>query len=287
MTVTAPSDAAASAVSGSGSTASAAAASEVVLCDVDSGIATLTLHRPERKNAWTYEMERAFFDLLDACDDDPDVRVVLVTGAGNTFCPGMDMGHLDSVSQGPAAEKPTWRTRPMTHARSLRKPTIAVINGACAGIGLIQALSCDLRFAASGIKIAPAFTRRGLPAEFGASWLLTRMIGPARAADLLISSRVVVAEEALALGLVDRVFPREELVVAARAYAADLVANCSPVAMAAVKAQLDADWGRTLAEAQQEAEALVRDTDRRIDFREGVAAFVERRPPNFRPVSPR
>ncbi|WP_416211433.1 enoyl-CoA hydratase-related protein [Frankia sp. Cas3] len=263
------------------------AAPEVVLCDVDSGVATLTLHRPERKNAWTLDMERAFFDLLDACDDNPDVRVVLVTGAGTSFCPGMDMGYLDSVSQGPAAEKPAWRTRPMTHARSLRKPTIAVLNGACAGIGLVQALSCDLRFAAAGIKIAPSFTRRGLPAEFGVSWLLTRMIGPARAADLLISSRVVLAQEALALGLVDRVFPPDELMPAARAYAVDLVANCAPVAMAAVKAQLAADWGRTLADAQLDADALVRDTDRRIDFREGVAAFLERRPPDFRPLPPR
>jgi enoyl-CoA hydratase/carnithine racemase len=173
----------------------------------------------------------------------------------------------------------------MSHARSLRKPTVAAVNGACAGIGLVQALSCDIRFAAQGAKIAPAFTRRGLPAEFGVSWLLSRQIGTGRAAELLISSRTITAAEALELGVVNRVYPDADVVGEAQAYAAELAAHCSPRAMAAIKEQLAADWSRSLADADADAKRRVADADLRVDFREGVAAFVEKRPPAFRSLN--
>lgn len=258
-----------------------------VLCEVVDGVAVVTLNRPGRKNAWTYEMEPVFFDALDACDEDPEVRAIVITGAGDAFCAGMDMAALGELSQRKERTDLAWRTRPMTHARDLRKPTVAAINGACAGIGLALAVSCDVRFAAAGAKIAPSFTRRGLPAEFGVSWLLTRLIGPGHAADLLISSRTILAEEALAMGLVNRVVPAGDVLAAACDYARDLAANCSPRAMAFVKVQLEADWHRSLAESRADADRGVGDPDQRIDFREGVASFAERRPPEFRPLGSR
>ena len=119
-----------------------------VLCDVADGVATVTLNRPERMNAWTHAMEVAYFDLVDALDDDPDVRAVVLTGAGRGFCPGLDAGDLAARTQGVAGQEGV--DRPMTYARTLRKPLIAAINGGCAGIGLVQALVADLRFAAAG-----------------------------------------------------------------------------------------------------------------------------------------
>ena len=146
-----------------------------VVCAVADGVATVTLNRPDRMNAWTHAMEVAYFDLVDSLDDDPDVRAVVLTGAGRGFCPDSTpviSRHARRVSRGQEGVD-----RPMTHARTLRKPLIAAINGGCAGIGLVQALVADLRFAAAGVKIATAFTRRGLVAEFGASWMLPRLVG--------------------------------------------------------------------------------------------------------------
>ena len=180
------------------------------MCAVADGVATVTLNRPDRMNAWTHAMEVAYFDLVDSLDDDPDVRAVVLTGAGRGFCPGLDAGDLAARTQGVAGQEGV--DRPMTHARTLRKPLIAAINGGCAGIGLVQALVADLRFAAAGVKIATAFTRRGLVAEFGASWMLPRLVGTGNAMDLLLSGRAVTAEEALAMGLVNRVYPADELV---------------------------------------------------------------------------
>lgn len=256
-----------------------------VLCDVVDGVATVTLNRPDRMNAWTYAMEVAYFDLVDQLDADPAVRAVVLTGAGRGFCPGLDAADLADRTQGVAGQEGV--DRPMTHARSLRKPLLAAINGGCAGIGLVQALVADVRFAAAGIKLATAFTRRGLVAEFGASWLLPRIVGTGHAMDLLLSGRTVTAEEALTMGLVNRVYPADELVPAAEAYARDLATNCSPLAMQAVKEQVATDWTGELEESVVTAARLVKEPERRPDFREGVAAFTERRAPNFSPLPPR
>jgi len=260
--------------------------SETVQARVDDGVALLTLNRPERLNAWTAEMEHAYFELLERCAHDEDVRVIVVTGAGRGFCAGADMHELQALGDGarPASAASRER-RPQTFPLTVAKPIIAAINGACAGIGLVQALMCDLRFAADGAKLTTAFARRGLVAEHGISWILPRLVGPARALDLLLSGRVVLAREACELGLVGRVHAPEELLEATLAYARDLAVNCSPASMATIKRQVYADLERTLAGALTEADRLMLASFAAEDFREGVASFVERREPRFAPLA--
>ena len=176
----------------------------------------------------------------------------------------------------------------MTHTRTLRKPLIAAINGGCAGIGLVQALVADLRFAAAGVKIATAFTRRGLVAEFGASWMLPRIVGAGNAMDLLLSGRARSPPRKRWRWAWSTACTRPTSWSPPRSPTRrDLAVNCSPLAMQAVKAQVAADWTRGIDESQDEAFRLVKEPARRPDFREGVAAFTEKRPPDFPPLPPR
>jgi enoyl-CoA hydratase/carnithine racemase len=255
---------------------------ELVLYSESSGVATLTLNRPQRLNAWTPALSTRYFDLLEHADDDPGVRVIVVTGAGRGFSAGADMDVLQG-SESAAAPDARLQTFPL----SIRKPIVAAINGPCAGIGLVLALMCDLRFAAAGAKFTTAFSRRGLVAEHGSSWILPRLIGHARALDLLYSGRVFLAEEALALGLVNRVVAPEDLLDETLAYARDLVANCSPAALAEMKRQVYAAYESDLASAVALANRLMVESFGRPDFKEGVASFVEKRPPVFTPLPPR
>jgi enoyl-CoA hydratase/carnithine racemase len=253
---------------------------EVVQMQVQDGVALLTLNRPDRLNAWTTEMEHAYFDALDRCGHDEEVRVIVVTGTGRGFCAGADMQQLQAIGDGSIDGEAEERT-PQTFPLTVPKPIIAAINGACAGIGLVQALMCDLRFAAEGAKLTTAFARRGLVAEHGISWLLPRLVGPARALDLLLSGRVVLAEEAGELGLVNRVFAPDALLDATLDYARDLVVNCSPASMATMKSQIYADLDRPLPEALAEADRVMLDSFAAPDFAEGVSSFLERRDPRF------
>lgn len=258
--------------------------SEVLLREDRDGVAVLTLNRPDRLNAWTQELERAYFGALEDCGRDPEVRVIVVTGAGRGFCAGADMEELQAVGSGELDLSAIGERRPQRFAQSVPKPIIAAINGACAGIGLVQALMCDLRFAAAGAKLTTAFARRGLVAEHGIAWVLPRLVGPSRALDLLLSARVVLAEEAARMGLVDRVVEPGALLDEALAYAADLAASCSPQSMATMKAQVYADLERGHAEAVREADRLMLASFAGEDLREGVASFLERRPPRFAPL---
>lgn len=255
---------------------------EVVQMQVDDGVALLTLNRPERLNAWTVEMEHEYFALLERCGREPDVRAIVVTGAGRGFCAGADMQELQAIGDGTLSSAEHERERrAQTFALSIPKPIVAAINGACAGIGLVQALMCDLRFAAEGAKLTTAFARRGLVAEHGISWMLPRLVGPARALDLLLSGRVVFAEEAHELGLVNRVLPPDRLLEATLDYARELVVNCSPASMATMKRQVYADLQRTLPDALAQADQLMLASFTAPDFVEGVTSFLERRDPRF------
>jgi enoyl-CoA hydratase/carnithine racemase len=260
--------------------------STTVLHELDEhGVVTLTLNRPERSNAWTPELESALHDLLEQASSSPDVRAIVITGAGRSFCPGLDAEELDRVSQDGQGLDETGR-RPQTLPTYVPKPVVCAINGGCAGLGLILALMCDIRFAASDAKITTAFVRRGLPAEEASAWMLNRIVGHARSLDLLISGRVVIGDEAAAIGLVHASLSREVLLPHAIEYARDLAANCSPRAMAAVKRQVYLDWSRALEDSRRDARRLlpVLKEDSK-DFREGVRSFVERRPPQFEPLA--
>jgi enoyl-CoA hydratase/carnithine racemase len=260
--------------------------SEVVQRQVRDGVALLTLNRPDRLNAWTAEMERVYFGMLEECAQAEEIRVIVVTGAGRGFCAGADMHDLQALGDGQVdvdAETALER-RPQTFPLSIGKPIIAAINGACAGIGLVQALMCDVRFAAEGAKLTTAFARRGLVAEHGISWMLPRLIGPARALELLLSGRVVLAEEAQALGLVNRVLAPETLLEGTLDYARELVVNCSPASMATIKRQVYADLDRALPDALAGADELMLESFTAPDFVEGVTSFLEQRDPRFAPL---
>lgn len=265
-----------------------ASGSDVVLRETPApGVALLTLNRPDRMNAWNAELSARYFGLLEDCANDDNVRAIVVTGAGRGFCAGADMDALQSI--GDSGGAPSAEAASGSHLQSFTttvpKPVIAAVNGACAGIGMVQALACDIRFAAAGAKFTTAFGRRGLIAEYGMSWLLPRLVGTANALDLLMSARVVLAEEAHAMGMVNAVLPPDQLLDHAIAYAADLAANVSPTSMAVMKEQVYADYGTTLGEAEQKALRLMKESLRRSDFKEGVASFLEKRPPNFSPVT--
>ena len=268
-----------------------AAASDPVLYEVrDSGVAVLTLNRPERMNGWGGGLATTFYSLLDDAEADPDVRVIVVTGNGRAFCAGADMGNLNTISnatvdaaEGTDVNKLVGSRHPHFVA-TLRKPVIAAINGACAGMGLTLALVCDVRFAADGAKFTTSFARRGLIAEYGISWILPRVVGWGAAMDLLLSGRVFLADEAADLGLVKEVVAPEDLMPRAIAYAEDIAANCAPSSLAVIKQQVYADTMRDVFEASAVAEKLMHESMLRPDFIEGITSFFEKRPPNFPPL---
>jgi enoyl-CoA hydratase/carnithine racemase len=255
----------------------------VVLKEVRDGVALLTLNRPDRLNAWTPEMEHRYFDALEECAGSRQVRAIVVTGAGRGFCAGADMQQLQTLGEdgAPSEEERTRERRPQSLPLTIPKPIITAINGPCAGIGLVQALMCDVRLAAEGAKITTAFARRGLVAEHGISWILPRLIGPSRALDLLMSARVVFAEEAFGLGLVNRVLAPDLLLETTLEYARELSASCSPASMATIKHQVYGDLERGLADATLAADRLMLESFTAPDFQEGVASFLERREPRF------
>jgi enoyl-CoA hydratase/carnithine racemase len=267
--------------------------SEVVLREIEDGVALLTLNRPDRLNAWTPELQTLYSDLLEDCAAREDVRAVVVTGAGRGFCAGADMEGLQSISSGDVDRSAAagagngdgrQDTRPVAFALSIPKPVIAAINGACAGIGLTQALMCDVRFAADDAKLTTSFARRGLIAEYGISWILPRVVGWGVAMDLLLSGRVLLAEEAARLGLVNHVVAPQDLLPRAIAYAHDIAGNCAPSSLAVIKQQMYADTMRDVFEASDHAEKLMGESMQRPDFIEGITAFFEKRTPNFPPL---
>ncbi|HTR69716.1 MAG TPA: enoyl-CoA hydratase-related protein [Mycobacteriales bacterium] len=249
----------------------------------DSGVAVITLNAAESKNAWSPELERAFYDVLRTADRDPAIRAAVLTGAGSTFCPGVGTGRLDQVA-GSGVDF-TGRL-PFSTTLTFRKPLIAAINGACAGAGLAQALMCDVRFAAATAKFSTSFARRGLPAEHGMSWLLPRLIGLERATDLLLSARVFDAREARELGILSRVTEPNSLLNEAQAYARDIAANCAPESVALIKGQILADLDATYAAALDRAYRATVHASRQPTFREGIDAFIGKRPPNFPALDP-
>jgi enoyl-CoA hydratase/carnithine racemase len=262
-----------------------------ILYEVGDKIATITLNRPDRMNAWTAVMEHDVREAMKQASADDDVRVIVLTGAGRAFCAGADMEALKTIDPDAMRRaenippfdmnrRADWQTR-YAYYPSIGKPVIAMLNGATAGIGLVHALYCDLRFAAEDAVFTTAFARRGLIAEHGIAWMLSRIVGHANALDLLLSARRVSANEALRMGLVNRLCPAEKLREETYAYARELADLVSPSAMAVIKRQLYDVPFQTLAEATMDANREMIVALRGADFREGVASFVEKRPPRF------
>lgn len=258
------------------------------------GIATIALNRPERMNAWTGRMHTEYRWCLARAEADPAARVVVVTGNGRGFCVGGDaqalQGHVDKGGYDPGTPAdlatPGYGTAlefdaSFAYHFGLSKPIIAAMNGAAAGVGLALACFADLRFAAAGARFTTAHGKLNLPAEYGLSWLLPRMIGLTRANDLLLSSRVFEAEEALALGVVNRVFPADVLLEETYAYATRLIATVSPESLRQTRWQIYRDLHRDVAASVEASESLIREMMRQPDYREGVAAFLEKRPPRW------
>lgn len=250
------------------------------------GVGVITLNNPDRMNAWSAAMSKRFFEHLAEFRTNPDVRVVVITGAGKGFCPGADMDALNQIRANPAGGAgPATGAGKFSDLLSYPKPVIAAMNGAAAGVGFVLAIFCDLRFAASGIKLTTSFSRRGLIAEYGSSWALPRLIGSARALDLLLSGRVITADEAERMGLVNAVYPGEELMDKVMAYADDMAVNCCPTSWATMKRQVYGDWLRDADASTSDAIGLMNESVLRADFQEGVQSFLDKRPPVFAPYA--
>ena len=262
--------------------------------DVTDKVATITLHRPERLNAWTAQMNAEYRSCLQRAADDPEVRVIVVTGSGRGFCAGAESedlaGHLERGSyrswDSEQLDRPGFGVRPEFDAElayhfGVPKPIIAAVNGPAAGVGFALACYCDLRFAAAGAKLTTAHGRLGLPCAFGLAWLLPKLVGLPRALDLILSSRTFTAEEALDLGLVTAVVPTDELTEHVHRYARTLATEVSPASMAASKRQVYEAFHLTAAEAVRSAEGLIDPMMSGPDYGEGVAALREKRAPMF------
>ncbi len=257
-------------------------------------IATITLSRPQRMNAWTGRMHTEYRWLLTEADGNPEVRAIIVTGAGRAFCAGADSwaleghvakGRYDSGTTEDIA-KPGYGVRPefdtdFAYHFGLTKPLIAAINGPAAGVGLVLACYADLRFAATGAKLTTSHGKLNLPAEYGLSWLLPRLIGLTRANDLLLTSRVALAEEALTMGLVNAVVPPEELMPYTQNYVRTMITTVSPGSLRETKRQIYSDLHRDVRSAVADAAALVERMATEPDFAEGVSAFLEKRLPQW------
>ena len=257
--------------------------------EVDDPVAVITLDRPETLNALTYPMLAAFRQAVDEAATDPRVVGIVVTGEGRGFCSGLDASALAQTTDAGSSAKPkgdggvpglfTWLLE-------IPKPVIAAVNGVAAGGGFVLTVMADLRIASTSASFTTIFSKRGLIAEHGTSWILPRLVGTGAALDLLWSSRRIDANEAHRLGLVQQVVPPDELLDAARAYVRDLAANVSPASLADTKRLVYRHLGVGYEDALREADVVQYAALDRVDAKEGVAALIEKRPPDFPRLGP-
>ena len=271
--------------------------------EVDDPVATITLHRPEALNAWTDTMAVEVRDAVARAERDPAVVGIVLTGAGRGFCAGADMKRLANLSgaDGGAGADPAEGERlarpdvampgdaswgddlrgTYTYLMSVPKPIVGAINGAVAGMGVPIVLCCDVRFMSTDAVLTTSFAQRGLVAEWGLSWLLTRLVGPAHALDLLYTARKVRGDEAERIGLVNRAVPADEVLATAQDYVRGLALTSSPASMAVMKRQVYSELHAGLGAAERRAIELMVESFQRPDFAEGVRSFLERRTPDF------
>ena len=267
---------------------------EEILYEVEDPVATITLNRPDRLNAFTNRMGDELKHAIAAAEQDPAAVAIVLTGAGRGFCAGADLEGLRRIGEGgkmdagvelaadpgDPAMGPSFRG-PYAYMLSVRKPILAAINGPVAGLGFAIALFADLRFASDRATFTTAFARRGLIAEWGIGWTLPRLVGTGHALDILFSGRRFDAAEADRIGLVNRVLPHDELLPFVRGYVQELAEASSPASLAVMKRQV---WSRLTSElgpALDESIQLMVESFSRPDFKEGVQSYLDKRPPRF------
>jgi len=261
-------------------------------------VATITLNRPDKLNAWTATMEQEVRSAVEEAGRDSHVRVIVLTGAGRGFCAGADISLLGAVAKqgateqvreralrnpgtgGPEGVRADFQNR-YSYFLATEKPVIAAINGPAVGLGLVIALYCDLRFASDAARFSAVFARRGLIAEYGMAWMLPRIVGHANALDLLFSARTIDAPEAVRMGLANRVFPQEGFLDRVNEYAQNLTSNVSPRSMKVIKRQVYEAMFESLQEAFESSEHQMLASFDSEDFKEGVAHYLEKRSPDF------
>jgi len=257
-----------------------------ILYEISDRIATITLNRPDKLNICTYRMADEIIDAFGKADADDDVRVVIVTGAGRAFCGGTDIGpESGTLEDGSTEHLKADRevagqiTMPLY---DLKKPVIAAINGAAAGVGITMTLAMDIRLASENARMGFVFTRRGIVAEGASTWFLPRIVGMGKAAEWIFTGRVFGAQEALAHGLVTEVLPPDALIPRAREIALEIVQNTSAISIALCRQLL---WKLVGVDHPVEANKIeskvLQWTFQQADAREGIASFIEKRPPNF------
>ena len=266
---------------------------EQIIYDVSHLVATITLNRPEKLNAWTQKMEEEMSAAIRAAAADDKVRVIIITGAGKGFCAGADMSLLSALSQQSTVEgrfltdvavdgdvRPDFRKK---HAwlLSVPKPIIAAVNGPAVGLGFILPLYCDFRFASEKARFSVIFSKRGLVAEYGLAWILPRLVGVPNAIELMFTSKMIDSQEALRIGLVSRVHPEENFLSAVQEFARELGATVSPRSLQVMKRQIYTGLLQNLGEAFDLAIEEMKGSFGTEDFREGVAHFLEKRSAAF------
>jgi enoyl-CoA hydratase/carnithine racemase len=267
------------------------------LYNVAGRVATIMLNRPDKLNAWTAIMEGEVRAAMEEAEQDQNIRVIVLTGAGRGFCAGADMSLLNTVAEkGLDEARRAQAVQPASgslqgaradfqkkysYFPAITKPVIAGINGPVVGLGLVIALYCDLRFASDGARFGTAFAQRGLIAEYGMAWMLPRLVGHANALDLLFTARMIDAAEAFRMGLVNQIYPRETFLESVQKYAIDLASNVSPRSLRVIKRQVYDAMFQTLAEAFESSEQEMLASLQCEDFKEGVAHFIQKRAPAF------
>jgi enoyl-CoA hydratase/carnithine racemase len=264
-----------------------------ILYEVSNYVATLTLNRPDKLNAWTRVMEGEVETALRSAAADPAVRAIVITGAGRGFCAGADMSLLGSIAGGDGANRVT-QTANVDFAEgpadfkkkhawllTIPKPVIAAINGPSVGLGFVIPLYCDFRIAAESAKFCTVFAKRGLVAEYGSGWMLPHLVGVANAIDLFFTGRVIDAGEAHRMGLVNRVLPDDGFLSAVQAFAREIATTVSPRSIQVMKAEVYGALMEPLGAAVDRCYADALASFASEDFKEGVKHFLEKRAPAF------
>ena len=254
-----------------------------ILVEVDDPVATITLNRPEKLNALTYSMLTALREAIESAARDPRVVGIVITGAGRGFCSGLDASALQKTTTVGSSSRPKSDGVPgmFTWLLSIPKPVISAVNGVAAGGGFVLTVMSDLRIASTNGSFTSIFSKRGLIAEHGTTWIVPRLIGAGAALDLLWSSRKIDAAEAHRIGLVQQVVEPDDLLAAARRYVVDLAENVSPASLADTKRLVYEGFGVRYPDALETVDGVQYAALDRVDAKEGAAALIDKRAPNF------